>query len=120
MRMRFRPLLAVLSATATLIASPASAGFVTGAQLMEICKADEQGAGNPLLAAECQGFVLGVADSFDCVEKLHGFTWNSTTEVSRTQLMKIVTTWLEHHPDALAYEADGLVAAALSDSYPCH
>lgn len=120
MRSRSRPLLAILFASVVLTAPPASAGFVSGAQLIEICKADEQGAGNPLLAAECQGFVLGVADSFDCVEKLHGFTWNGTTKVSQTQLVNTVVTWLDHHPDTLAYEADGLVAAALSDAFPCH
>lgn len=115
-----RSCLATVLAAAMLSASPASAGFVTGAQLMEICKAAEQGSGNPLLAAECLGFITGVADTFDCVETLHGFTWNAKSDVTQTQLVKTVTAWLEQHHAALAYEADGLVGAALSEAFPCH
>lgn len=120
MRDHSRPLLTMLFASALLASSPASAGFVSGTQLVDICKADLQGAGNPLMSAECLGFVTGVADTFDCVEKLHGFTWNSKTDANQTQLVKTVVTWLEGHPNVLAYEADGLVAAALSEAYPCH
>lgn len=120
MRARLRPSLAMLFASAMLASSPASAGFVSGSQLVDICKADQQGAGNPLMAAECLGFVIGVADTFDCVEKLHGFTWDSKADASQTQLVKTVVTWLDGHPNVLAYEADGLVAAALSEAYPCH
>ena len=119
MRKRARAVQAMLISIAASWVSPASAGFVSGAQLKDICKADEQGSGNPLLAAECLGFVTGVADTFDCVEKLHGFTWNATSDVNQSQLVKAVEKWLESHPAVLAYEADGLVAAALSDSFPC-
>lgn len=112
-------LLATLLAAAFLPSQQASAGFVSGQQLLEICKADDHGSGNPLLAAECLGFVIGVSGTFDCVEKLHGFTWNGNGDVSQSQLVKTVVTWLVKHPAFLAYEADGLVAAALSESFPC-
>ena len=110
----------ILLASALLSPAPASAGFVSGEQLLDICKADSQGAGNPLKSAECLGFVIGVADTFDCVEKLHGFTWDSTAKVAQPQLVKTVVDWLDKHPTSLAYEADGLVGAALSETYPCH
>lgn len=109
-----------LLASAMLCATPASAGFVSGTQLAEICRADSQGAGNPLSSAECLGFILGVADTFDCVEKLHGFNWDSTSDVGKPQLVKTVVAWLDAHPSVLAYEADGLVGAALAEAYPCH
>ena len=113
-------LFAILLASALMAPATAFAGFVSGEQLLDICKADGQGSGNPLKSAECQGFVIGVADTFDCVEKLHGFTWDSTAKVAQAQLVKVVVDWLDKHPNALAYEADGLVGAALSESFPCH
>lgn len=119
MRARYR-LLAVMLAFPLVLPTQAWAGYVSGAQLKDICKADDQGAGNPLASAECLGFVLGVADTFDCVEKLHGFNWDSTSDATQTQLVKTVVTWLDAHPNVLAYEADGLVGAALSEAFPCH
>ena len=97
----------------------AGAGFVSGMDLHGICEADASGSGRPLQSAECLGFVLGVADTFDCVETLHGFTWDSKQEADQQKLVKVVIAWLDAHPQHLGYEADGLVAAALSESFPC-
>ena len=65
----------------------ASDTHITGQQLLSLCTANMGGRGNPMEAAECLGFVLGVSDTFDCVETLHGFTWNSTTKANQTQLV---------------------------------
>ena len=47
------------------------------------------------------------------------FKWNSASGPSRGRLVKTVIDWLRTHPATLDYQADGLVAAALSDAYPC-
>lgn len=99
--------------------APASAGQVSGQQLLSMCTANLNGKGNALEAAECMGFIVGVADTFDCVEKNHGFTWNSTAAASQPQLVQVVVAWLNKHPAALNYEAHRVVGAALQKSFPC-
>lgn len=97
----------------------AQAGFVAGTDLMALCKAPSADPLYRLRVSECIGYVIGVADTFDCSEQLHGFHWNSKAAVSQDQLVQTVTTWLSRHPENLHYESDGLVAAALAESYPC-
>lgn len=110
---------AALMALALLPAAPANAGYVSGWDLLEICKAHPDDAEHKLKQAECTGYVVGVADTFDCQEKLHGFTWNSTAHVSQSALVEHVITWLNAHPELLSHESDGLVAATLSEAFPC-
>ena len=119
MSSRLPSLLAAFIILAAIPVGPAKAGFVSGKDLQEICLADQNGSGSPLKAAECLGFVMGVADTFDCVETLHGFHWKSSTTSNQQQLVKLVVTWLDRHQSSLHYEADGLVAAALAEAFPC-
>lgn len=111
--------LAALMALALLPGREAEAGYVSGWDLLEICKASPSDPVYRLKGAQCQGYVVGVADTFDCTEQLHGFTWDSSTRVAQPELVKVAVDWLSAHPDLLGREADGLVAAALHDSYPC-
>ncbi len=114
--------LAVSSAVLALLLlpfAPAEAGYVTGSELSGLCRANIGGHGHVVEAAECMGYIVGVADTFDCVEQLHGFNWNSTQHVSQPQLVTTVLRWLDDHPRSLPYEADGLVGAALAEAYPC-
>lgn len=117
---RMPMLFAAFIALAAFPLAQAEAGFVSGKDLHEICEADQKGSGDPLRSAECLGFIMGVADTFDCTETLHGFNWDSSKQVDQHRLVKVVDTWLDKHQHRLAYEADGLVAAALAESFPCH
>lgn len=105
---------AALAATA-----PARAGFVTGWDLLQICKANPQQGGYGIHTAQCRGYVTGVSLTFDCTESLHGFHWNSAADVAPEDMVKSVIAWLNAHPKTLRHEADGLVAAALGEAYPC-
>lgn len=98
---------------------PAQAGFVTGWDLLQVCKTNPQQAGAGLYTAQCRGYVIGVAETFDCSEPLHDFHWNNSDKVSPEDMVKTVTTWFNAHPQTLHHGANGLVAAALSESYPC-
>ena len=112
----------VLAAVIMLAASltrEAQAGFVSGWDLLEICKANPNDPSWRIKAAQCSGYVIGVADTFDCKNALHGFHWDSTTTTSQQILVKKVITWLNDHPQTLNHEADGLIAAALGESFPC-
>lgn len=115
-----RPLLSAVLALALLL-SPASAGAanVSGEQLLALCTANMGGGGNELEAAECMGFVVGVADSFDCVEAAHGYRWNSSAGVSQPIMVQVVVQHMADHPADLATGGHAVVAQALSEAFPC-
>lgn len=110
---------AAVAALAILPVNIASASQVTGQQLWSLCTANMGGKGNPLEAAECMGFVVGVADTFNCTQNDHGFTWNSDASYSQPQLVVLVVDWLNRHPAARDYEAHRVVGAALQEAFPC-
>lgn len=64
--------------------------------------------------------MIGVADTFDCTNQLLGFAWRSDMSASERELVDVVIRWIHSHPNIPSYEADGLVAAALSETFPCH
>lgn len=110
----------LLSAVLAMTFVPAAqAGYVTGAQLSNLCRANMGGHGHVIEAAECMGYIVGVADTFDCKETLHGFTWNSAAKVSQPQLVVVVLKWLDAHPASQSDDSDSLVGAALAEAYPC-
>lgn len=110
---------AAITITALIPVSHATAAQVTGQQLWSLCTANMWGKGNPLEAAQCMGYVVGVADTFSCTQSNHGFTWNNDPTVSQPKLVALVVNWLSQHPAALSYEAHRVVGAALQDAFPC-
>lgn len=100
-------------------AGSAVAGYVTGAELRDTCRPQTVDPVYRLKVAECRGYVLGIADSFDCARPLRQPAWNSQSAVSQEDLVNTVLVWLDRHPQSLAFQADGLVAAALSEAFPC-
>ena len=100
-------------------AAAADAEHLTGQQLLALCTANMGNAGNPMEAAECLGYVVGVADTFDCAEPAHGYNWNSSADVGQPRLAVTVIQYLESHPTALTAPAHINVARALSNAYPC-
>jgi hypothetical protein len=114
-----RLLMAAALALAVAAPSPAVAGYVTGAELSSLCRSNMGGHGHVLEAAECLGYIVGVADTFDCTEDLHGFHWNHEANVSQVQLVTTVLRWLDANPDKLSYDSASLISAALAEAYPC-
>lgn len=95
------------------------AGFVSGMDLLAFCAPSRADPVYRLKVAECRGYVIGVADTFDCRTQLLGFTWQSRNGASQRELVDLVITFLRRNPQHLGYEADGLIAAALSEKFPC-
>lgn len=102
-----------------LMAGQAGATQVSGQQLLALCTANMHGKGNPLEAAECMGFVVGVADTFDCDEDHHGLRWNNRAPVSQPGIVKLVVDYIQAHPTALDSGAHVVVGKALSEAFPC-
>lgn len=109
----------VLIVMAFLQSIEVKASSMTGRQLFSLCTANMSGKGNPMEAAECLGFVVGVSDTFNCTQSDHGFTWDSSRDVSQPTLVATVVKWLQAHPAALDYEGHRVVGAALQAAYPC-
>ena len=100
-------------------AAQASDIHITGQQLLSLCTANMGGRGNPMEAAECMGFVVGVADTFDCTEDNHGFRWNSSADVTQPQLAGLAIHYIQDHPTARSGEAHRAIGAALQEAFPC-
>lgn len=97
----------------------ARSGYLSGSDLLETCRPQAIDAVYRLKVAECRGYVIGVADTFDCSRAVIGVRWNSQRLVSQEELVRTVISWLNTHPRQLHYQADGLIAAALSEAFPC-
>lgn len=100
-------------------AGSARAGYVTGGELLGSCRPARIDPVYRLKVAECRGYVVGVSDSFDCRRHNQDFSWENRSRVSQEELVNVVIAWLESHPETHFYQADGLVAAALSEAFPC-
>ena len=106
-------MLAALASLALIAVSPgAGAGFESGTTLLEKC------GGGEAEKAACSGYILAIADVL--AEGPH-FGWRACMPegVRAGQVKKAVVRWLGNNPRILHYEADGLVAKALSDAFPC-
>lgn len=118
-----------LSAAALALSAmiPAGAGlasasnhFVSGQQLYNLCTSNMGGKGHHLEAGECLGYIVGIPDTFDCVESNHGFHWNAhKAESSHIVLVTAVLQWLDANPDAMKEQAHRAVGAALQARFPC-
>ena len=102
-----------------LLSTDAVAGFVDGSDLLAMCSTPKIDPVYRLKVAECRGYVVGIADTFDCKRQSSGFTWNSAAPGTQRELVDAVINWLRAHPDTLPRQANGLVAAALSEAHPC-
>jgi len=112
-------LLAGMLACTILAAAPAAAAQLSGEQLLSLCTANMGGAGNPMKAAQCMGFVVGVADTFNCEEDNRGLKWNSEAAGSQPQIVNVVVQYIQDNPTALATGGHIAVGEALSKAYPC-
>ena len=119
MSYRIHQLLAGMLACTILSAAPAAAAQLSGEQLLSLCTANIGGGGNPMKAAQCMGFVVGVADTFDCDEDNHGLKWNSEAAKSQPQIVRTVVQYIQEHPTTLTTGGHIAVGEALSKAYPC-
>lgn len=126
----FLVLFAALSATASVNGwTPGSQP--SGAVLLNFCKEWQSRGVNSAGGAFCQGFVMAASARMSCQDTgpvpafpmgrgaVHGFRANVTKDVTLEQLVDIVVSWLQEHPEELHRDADALFAEALSEALPC-
>jgi len=99
----------------------AAAGFFTGSELLERCEARLSETGSVAKGNTCYGFVIGIEDAQDTFTVLGKMSplWCSPDEVNASQLIRVVTKYLQEHPEELHHSASSLVANALLLAFPC-
>lgn len=91
---------------------PAMAAYLNGHQLLEKC----QGEGTD--QSICIGYVEGVADTL-IWNTIDGFRACIPAGVTAQKAKDITVAWLKANPPKRRYNANTLVAAALSEALPC-
>ena len=107
----------ILLALALLLASlPASAAFMDGNELHEMCTSQ-----NEWERLQCLGYLQGVVDGQTYVQQFWSsplsYCANPTTTVG--QVTDTVKMYLADHPEAWHNDAASLVTAALREAFPC-
>ena len=112
-------LLAVLPVAGADMAG-ASNHYMPSSQLYNLCTSNMAGKGHPLEAGECLGYIVGVADTYDCSEANHGFHWDPhKAEGSQIKLVAAVLQWLDANPAAMKDAAHNAIGKALQQTFPC-
>jgi len=93
----------------------------TGNELLDRCEAYLSDTGSAAKGNTCFGYLAGIADAHDdfVAGGLHGKEWCKPENMKGKQLVRIVTKYLQEHPENLHYTAASLVANAFRKAFPC-
>ena len=97
--------------------SQAGFTFLNGSQLLQKCESDSNAA-----YETCSGFILGIHDYNEALvglEILPTKTFCAPLDATAGQLVKVVTKYLNEHPENLHYAAGSEVPVALMEAFPC-
>ncbi len=102
-----------------LIVRPAAA--YTGTQLLEFCSTSEDTAGHYNAEGLCQGFVAGVAMTWEQARFEHEArsTFCLPEGVTVDQIRRAAEKYMNEHPEQLYRLAHVLVLWALEEAFPC-
>ena len=67
----------------------------------------------------CEGFISAVVGASRCGADIYGYSSLAPENATVDELKTVVVKWLIQHPEKLQTAAEGLVAQALNDSFPC-
>ena len=86
-------------------------GYMSGNKILEWCNKSEG------MDGVCLGYISGIADVMSS-NAVNGFRACSSS-VPLGQLVLVTKKWFGAHPEILHYPADGLIAAAMEEAFPC-
>lgn len=109
------PPIALLCAAlvAGLGAAPGAQALTDRAHLEKWCTHD-----SAVAAGRCIGYLLAAEDALSA-DSIEGIKACLPEDITLGQQHRIVTAWLQAHPEAQAGTALGLVARAYAERYPC-
>jgi methylphosphotriester-DNA--protein-cysteine methyltransferase len=88
------------------------ADFYSGNDLVELMKADADASGEAYpKAEEYLAYIIGVYDATS-------YAYNTPQNLTKRQVMVVVTNYLMHHPEQLGDPASLLVIRALKEAFP--
>ena len=108
---------AVGLAVMLLLSAQSQAGFLSGSTLLQYCESES----NPEYQA-CGAYIAGIHDyqaTLVAWTDLDGPFFCAPAKGKTSQLVKVVTKYLNEHPEKLHLAASGLVSSALYDAFPC-
>lgn len=114
----------IVGATGLLAVLGPAEGGMSGVDLLSLCREVEGSQVHTVNAAQCVGYVEGVADGWDAARKLlypkrSDIGFCIPKGLTRGELARVVSRFiLAHSNDAEAHSAL-LVLAALIETYPC-
>ena len=88
--------------------------YVDGNSLLRYYEADS----GPYSAGLCIGYIIGVADTLG-MNNYSAATACYASSVVTGQIRDVVISYLKSHPESRHYAADGVVALAISEAFPC-
>jgi len=99
-------------------------GFVSGNALLEFCETFLDGGTSANIAKgkQCSSYIVGVVDihsAFVGWKDLERYWCFPSNNMGKSQLVRVVTKYLQEHPEDLHFLASGLVANALILAFPC-
>jgi len=99
----------------------AALGFLTGSDLLERCEARLSETGSIPRGNTCYGFVIGIQSAHQnfIVSGEMSPLWCSPHNVGTSQLIRVVTKYLQEHPEDLHFWASSMVLNALKLAFPC-
>ncbi|MDP6927129.1 MAG: Rap1a/Tai family immunity protein [Rhodospirillales bacterium] len=121
MRCRMKGLVLALAVGLAVLftASEGRGGFIKGQELYNDCSADD----GSFSVGSCFGYIIGVVDAGKGVgrriEWQGGWSACIPKGVTGDQMVEVVKKSLRAHPEDWHYEANGLVARALDEAFPC-
>jgi len=95
--------------------------FLVGNKLLEVCEAHISETGSAAKGNICVGYITGISDAQGLFVDWRGIkpSWCLPLEATSNQLVRVVTKYLQEHPEYLHLTADGLIGNALKASFPC-
>ena len=109
--------LLLIASCLSMLAGSATAGvsFGNASKLLEDCSSMT----DPVPYTHCLGYITGVADALAYGAQIGSFKVCIPAETSEGEVQDVAISWLKDHPKAGDYSAVTVVAAALSQAFPC-